>query len=176
MTAAAPRTVEAAVGGVQASFFGHSYPLLRPLVRAETDLLPLASPDDIAAMKLAAIASRGNRRDFIDLWVILRSGRTLPEVLDLFSRKSATRDQGHVLRSLVYFDDADLDPPLRLLVELDWEQIKTGLRPAVAAYVRQREGGALTEAIHNPILPYGETAIHEAQCRRSRSPAPSRSM
>ena len=31
--------------------------------------LPLADPDDIAAMKLAAVAGRGSRKDFVDLYV-----------------------------------------------------------------------------------------------------------
>jgi Nucleotidyl transferase AbiEii toxin, Type IV TA system len=136
VTATAPRTVEVAIDGVPASFFGYPYPMLRPLVRVEPKLLPLASADDIAAMKLAAIASRGSRKDFIDLWTIVRRGRSLGECLDLFAEKFATRDLGHVLRSLTYFDEADGEPPLQLLDDIDWQWVKTDVSLAVEAYLR----------------------------------------
>ena len=35
------------------------------------------------------------------------------------------RDTGHVIRSLSYFDDADEEPELRMLIELDWERLKS---------------------------------------------------
>ena len=31
------------------------------------------------------------------------------------------------MRSLTYFDDADEEPPLRLLIDVDWEEIKGDL-------------------------------------------------
>jgi hypothetical protein len=127
ITSTSHRTVEAALAGVPVSFFGYSYPLVAPLVTAGPGLLSLASIDDIAAMKLAAIASRGSRKDFVDLWLILHHGRSAEQCLASFSRKFATRDLGHVVRSLVYFDDAEAEPPLRLLVEIAWQQVKDDL-------------------------------------------------
>jgi hypothetical protein len=35
------------------------------------------------------------------------------------------RDTGLVIRSLSYFDDADEEPQLRLLIEIDWERVKS---------------------------------------------------
>jgi hypothetical protein len=135
VTATAPRTVELVIEGVPATVFGYPYPLLEPTVEAEPGLLPLASPDDIAAMKLAAIASRGSRKDFVDLWVITQCCRTLGECLELYSRKFSTRDIGHLLRSLVYFDDADREPPLRMLMPIDWDLAKRELTEAVVKIV-----------------------------------------
>jgi hypothetical protein len=62
------------VDGVQMSFFGYDYPLLGPLVLWKDVGLHLANMKDIACMKLSAIASRGSRKDFVDL---LRTRRTL---------------------------------------------------------------------------------------------------
>jgi hypothetical protein len=45
---------------------------------------------------------------------------------------SSKRDIGHVVRSLVYFAEADDDPPLKLLEPISWEQVKTDLKAAVA--------------------------------------------
>jgi len=111
------------VDGVQVSFFAYRYPMLAPLIRPSDGLLPLAHPDDIAAMKLAAITSRGSRKDFIDLWCLIREGCSLDSCLGLFRRKYSSRDIGHVIRSLTYFDDADLDPEPRMLIKVSWEQI-----------------------------------------------------
>jgi hypothetical protein len=52
--------------------------------------------------------------------------------LELFKQKFSKRDVGHVVRSLVYFAEADDDPPLRLLQSISWDQVKTDLRAAVA--------------------------------------------
>ena len=59
--------------------------------------------------------------------------RSLSDYLDLFKTKFSKRDVGHVVLSLVYFAEADDDPPLRLLEPISWGQVKTDLRAAVAA-------------------------------------------
>ena len=51
---------------VPTSFFRYDYPLLRPLHESPWGL-SLADPEDIAVMKLAALAGRGSRKDFVDL-------------------------------------------------------------------------------------------------------------
>ncbi len=45
----------------------------------------------------------------------------------MLTGEPAARDVGHVVRSLTYFDDADEEPPLRLLIDVDWEEIKLDL-------------------------------------------------
>ncbi|MGA9753091.1 MAG: nucleotidyl transferase AbiEii/AbiGii toxin family protein [Acidobacteriota bacterium] len=128
VTYTAPETLYGQVGGVQISFIGSPVPLLGPLRAPAPGLLPLASRDDIAAMKLAAAAARGSRKDFIDLWVLITRHKPLPIYLDGFREKYRTHDVGHVVRSLVFFDDADAEPPLRLLGPIDWEQVKDDFR------------------------------------------------
>ena len=114
MTSTAPRTLYAVVGGVQVSFFGYGYPTLLAPDEPAPGLLPLASIPDIAAMKLAAIASRGSRKDFVDLWFLLEDHMSLGQALDAFRQKYEMADLGHVVRALVYFDDADSEPELRI--------------------------------------------------------------
>jgi len=126
-TSISPRTLYLQVQGTTVSLFGYSYPLVASLLRPDSSLLPLASREDIVAMKLAAIASRGSRKDFIDLWLLATRYWPLPDCLELYRRKFAARDIGHVVRSLTYFDDADEEPPLRLLIDVDWEEIKLDL-------------------------------------------------
>jgi predicted nucleotidyltransferase component of viral defense system len=125
VTMTSSRTVYITTGGVQVSFFGYDYPQLEKVLECGEGLLPLAHTDDIAAMKLAAIASRGSRKDFVDLWLLVARHRSLQDYLDLFKRKYRMRDTGHVVRSLSYFDDADEEPELRMLIDLDWERVKS---------------------------------------------------
>jgi predicted nucleotidyltransferase component of viral defense system len=120
------------ISGIRVSLIRYRYPLIRPTLQPEADGLRLADRDDIATMKLSAITNRGSRKDFIDFWQLLDRHRTLPEYLDLFRQKFSKRDVGHVVRSLVYFTEADEDPPLRLLEPISWEQVKADLRVAVS--------------------------------------------
>jgi hypothetical protein len=137
ITSTAARTVFARVDGVQVTFFGYSYPLLTPPVEVEAGIVPLASAADIGAMKLAAIASRGARKDFVDLWLILARHHGLAALLDVFKRKFATRDLGHIVRSLVYFADADEEPPLPTRLDVSWTVMKRDLERWVAELVTQ---------------------------------------
>ena len=131
VTSVSAGTLYVEVLGVQVSVIEYGYPLLGPTVSSNGSGLVLASRDDIATMKLSAIASRGSRKDFVDLWVLLSRHRSLREYLKLFEQKFAVRDVGHVVRSLVHFDDAESDPPLRLLADIEWELVKRDFRSHV---------------------------------------------
>ena len=116
-------TLHAQAKGTRISFFEYPYPLLRPVQLFGN--VRIADPVDIGCMKLSAIASRGSRRDFFDLYVIAR-GRGLPRLLDLFDRKySKIRySRLQLLKSLVYFEDAEADPMPQALVDFNWNQVK----------------------------------------------------
>lgn len=128
VTSTAPRTLYGTLEGVQVSFFGYTYPCLEAPERPDPGLLPIATVEDIAAMKLAAIALRGSRKDFVDLWFLIRGGLPLAEAVHLFERKYAAIDVGHVVRSLTYFDDAELEPELRMLRPASWARVKDDMR------------------------------------------------
>jgi hypothetical protein len=83
---------------------------------------------DLACMKLSAIASRGAARDFWDLHSIVQmTGKPLGEYLAAFQSKFALVDIGHVVRSLVYFGDADTEPPPSGPTREHWSTIKRDL-------------------------------------------------
>ena len=86
----------------------------------------LADVRDIALMKLAAISGRGSRKDFIDLYTILRDKPALSEYFSLLPRKY-TPDRintYHILKSLTYFSDAEKEPTPRMFEPFDWEECK----------------------------------------------------
>ena len=82
---------------------------------------------DIAAMKIDAIASRGAKRDFVDLYFICGAGYTLGEILKFYHKKygaAASANGIHIQKSLVFFNDAEPDKMPKMLKEAEWEEIK----------------------------------------------------
>lgn len=117
-------TIYLDINSVQVSFIGYDYPmLLPPLLWKEYDIY-LAAIDDIACMKLSAIAGRGSRKDFIDLYIIIKKFKPLKAYLDLFMKKYSQRDIGHIVRSLVFFEDADDEPDVKMNMSINWSEIK----------------------------------------------------
>ena len=116
-------TLHLHVGMTKVSFLGYHYPLLFPL--SAYSGIKVADPRDIAAMKLTAIASRGTKRDFVDLYVLCQRYR-LKELIGLFEQKFGQTEYNpvHLLKSLTYFRDADKEPMPHMLQPLTWEQVK----------------------------------------------------
>ena len=116
------------INGIKVDIINYSYPWLHQANKA--DDLRLASIEDIAAMKLAAISGRGTRKDFIDIHFLLRQF-SLQEMLDLYTAKYADGSVFMILKSLIYFDDAENDPEPFMFETIDWNLIKSELRDEV---------------------------------------------
>lgn len=116
-------TIDLEVKTVKVSFLEYHYPLLTQLLDFEN--IKVASVLDIACMKLSAISSRGTRKDFFDLFFILEK-YSLKEILRSFEKKyvNVHYNKVHILKSLLYFSDAELDPEPDMLVKTNWGQIK----------------------------------------------------
>jgi hypothetical protein len=116
------QTLHCHVQGVKVSFIGYAYPLLAPLGKLAG--VSVADPIDIACMKISAISSRGTRRDFVDLYALARK-QGLETLLAAFERKFAnTRfNLVHVLKSLVYFSDAEKDPMPDMVAQISWNEV-----------------------------------------------------
>lgn len=106
-------------------------PLSPPAPHEQSEGFPVAGLRDLAAMKLAAIARRGVRRDLWDLVAIADAGMGLEGCLAAYRERYGRReaDLYHVLRALTYFDDAEREPALpRGMTEPDWSALKARLR------------------------------------------------
>lgn len=125
-------TLHARVFKVRVSFIEYRYPLLRPTTAWRDEGVNLASLEDLASMKLAAIAQRGSRKDFVDVFALGRH-ISLARALRHFSKKYGTRDVGHVLYALTYFDDAEREPMPRMLRPWEWTDIKREIQRQVRA-------------------------------------------
>ena len=91
----------------------------------------LAALDDLAAMKLAAVCQRTSKKDYVDVWALLKSGRTLRGMLTAYQRKFDIEDVAHVLYRLADFDDVDAQPLPRMRWKTTWKQVKESLGQAI---------------------------------------------
>jgi len=119
-----PNTLWIDVEDVPISFMRFPYPCLLP---TEPGLgFPIATLADIAAMKIEAIASRGARKDFYDLYFICKESGGLQFALEAFEKRyrSAHPDLMHRLKALTFFDDAEAEPDPILLKRVDWQLVR----------------------------------------------------
>lgn len=110
--------------GTKFSLFKYPYPLVYPL--SEYRAIRIADIRDIAAMKLDAVASRGTKRDFIDLYFICTAGNTLPDLMAIYDKKYKVLASNlmHIRKSLVFFDDAETDAMPEMLKKVTWQVVK----------------------------------------------------
>ncbi|TRX40390.1 nucleotidyl transferase AbiEii/AbiGii toxin family protein [Flavobacterium restrictum] len=79
---------------------------------------------DIAAMKLNAIAGRGSKKDFIDLYYLLNDF-TLRQMVAFYKEKYFDGSEFMVLKSLSYFGEANEQPqPQMMQLSFNWETCK----------------------------------------------------
>ena len=83
-------TIVGILNKTKIGIFVYQYPLLQPLLDFEN--FKIASILDIACMKLDAAASRGSRRDFVDLYFVCKTKMSLPSILTAFKKKYAGID------------------------------------------------------------------------------------
>lgn len=141
ITQEAPGTLDILIDEVKVSFLSYQYSLVDQAVTFENT--KVASILDIACMKLSAISSRGAQKDFVDLYYILNQGYSLYDLLELFEKKftGVSYNQLHILKSLVYFDDAENDPEPEYLIkpERNWGKIKERLQEEVRTFLKQHQ-------------------------------------
>ncbi len=120
----AENTIIGKLDDIKISFFTLPYALLEPTAKQEN--IAVAQLTDLAAMKILAISDRGTKRDFIDLYWLCQKFKSLEELLFIFQKKFGEYDYNiyHIIKSLVYFGDADTDAMPQMRVNLKWETVK----------------------------------------------------
>ena len=107
------------------SLFLYRYKLLEPTTKFNN--FQIASLKDILAMKLEAISGRGLKRDFYDVYMICNMQKwDLKEIIKINDEKYERFGSftPHLLRSVVYFDDAERFSERSKEVENEWDRVK----------------------------------------------------
>jgi hypothetical protein len=114
-------TLEFQLRNVKVSFFEYPYKVLDNFNYYNS--VQIASVMDISAMKLAAIASRAEKKDYYDLVEILTRNK-FKTIIEAFQRKFGKHiDLYHIVKALCYFEDVE-NSPEPLNAKLSWQEIK----------------------------------------------------
>lgn len=94
------------------------------------------SNKDIAAMKINAILGRGVKKDFWDLYQLLKI-YSLNEIITFYNQKYPNQQLLiSVPNALTYFEDADDSPDPICLQGLNWEDVKAFIKLKVREYLK----------------------------------------
>lgn len=119
------------INGIKVDFVNYAYPWIEDAC-VESGIR-LATPPDVAAMKVNAIEGRGSRKDFVDMYVLLQH-YSLAQILDFYKHKYPEHSEFRALRSLAYFEDAETQFMPNMFIPTDWEAMKAAIEAAVADY------------------------------------------
>ncbi len=132
-------TLNGSVSKIPVSFFEYQYPLLQKEIFWSEVGCRLTSPSDIACMKLSAIAQRGHKKDFVDLYALGTKSLSLKQMLSCYQKKYSLKDIGHVLFALSYFDDAEKERMPVMAWRTQWKTIKTTIQAWVKTFADLRK-------------------------------------
>jgi predicted nucleotidyltransferase component of viral defense system len=126
-------TFELLVNNVYLSCFYYPYPLIGKLKKFNNILI--ASIQDISAMKALAIGQRGTKRDFIDIYYLIKIFG-LKKILSWAKKKYPEYSEMVFLKGLVYFEDAEREERNVEIVDksISWYKIKKEIIEAVRKY------------------------------------------
>jgi len=119
-------TLNGILNHVRISFLSYKYSVLNPFLNYKN--IKIAHELDIAAMKLSAISGRGNKKDFIDLYFILKK-YSLDTILRFYEKKygKGLANDYHLIKSLVYFADAEEQAMPKMIEQIEWERVKADI-------------------------------------------------
>jgi len=106
---------------IKIDFLRHNYKIIKSSVIE--DGVRLHSIEDVAAMKLNAILNRGAKKDFYDIYELLKH-YSLHELVSYFKIKYPNTNVLMLIKSLDYFLDADVEPDPIALNKVKWIDIK----------------------------------------------------
>ncbi|MBA7552078.1 hypothetical protein ES705_44632 [subsurface metagenome] len=109
------------IKGVKVSFLFYQIPLIYPVVKFGK--IKVADWQDIMAEKFKVLSQRGSRKDFYDVYACFNiQNLSIAECISILKRRFAKNNINyyHILKSLVYFEDAENEPELVLLKPVEW--------------------------------------------------------
>ncbi len=127
-------TLKGSIDNIKIDLISHKYSKVKPII--ETENIRMYSIEDIAAMKLNAISGNGTRsKDFIDIYFLLKQ-YTINELLNFYKIKYKTRNLIHVVKSLNYFEDINIQdwPDMILEKKLTLLKVKQTIETEVIKF------------------------------------------
>ncbi|MBL7817090.1 MAG: nucleotidyl transferase AbiEii/AbiGii toxin family protein [Saprospiraceae bacterium] len=129
-----PPFLQLRLNDVKLDFLKYPYPFVQDY--REIEGVRLVSIENIGTMKLTAIARRGAKKDFFDIYFLLERF-TLAQLIEHFEQTLPHVDPFHIIKSLTYFDDADKELNPEMLIKVSWQTVKKTIEKKVEAYLKQ---------------------------------------
>ena len=84
------------------------------------------SVKDIGVMKITTISQRGRKRDFFDLYWCAKNVEPLEEIIKKLPAQYPfiAHNYHHLMKALVYFEDAEKDAEPEVFFDASWKKIK----------------------------------------------------
>jgi len=117
---------------IKIDYLRYNYPLIKEI--NTIDKIKLFSVQDIAAMKLNAIINRGAKKDFYDIFELLQHYE-LTELIDFYKIKYPEMNTMILIKSLQYFDDAELNPEPISLRKINWQDVKKHINKQIKNFI-----------------------------------------
>jgi len=121
------------IKNIKVEFIGFRYPLLKDIETKNE--IRLFSFEDTIAAKLNAVLGRGSKKDFYDIYEILKK-HSLSTILDHFKKKFNQENVFPLLKSLNYFEDAENEPNPLSLKNISWEEVKKEINTKLLEYYK----------------------------------------
>lgn len=114
-------TIHCELQEVKLSFLFYQQPLTYSAIKWKS--LHVADYRDIAAEKFKTISQRGSKKDFYDLYAVLKMKLSIDEACIIFKERfySSGINMYHVLKGITFFEDAEYEPsPMLVKKGVDW--------------------------------------------------------
>ena len=123
------QTLIVEIEGVKVDFIRFRYPFAQDVQIIEG--IRLTHIQDIACMKIDAIMGRGKKKDFCDLYFLLKK-YSLKNIMACYQQMFQHSTLFHVYKSLTWFEDADMDVELFVFdKKYKWENAKKAIIKSV---------------------------------------------
>src|ERR1700761_8011840 len=99
------------------------------------DNIPFADTKDLIALKLNAVKGRGVKKDFWDIAKLLKI-YSFEDLFQFYHDRYTYDDTFAVIRSVIYFTDAENSIAPESLDDMTWEKVKTIITRAFDDYYR----------------------------------------
>ncbi len=127
----AKNTLTLSVSSVKIDFIRHNYPLLNSIQKMGG--IEILSVEDIAAMKLNSTMNRGSKKYFYDIFELLNHFN-LEELISFHASKYDFSSQLILLKSLIYFEDAEQEPDPVSVKNITWGAVKNKIVETVRGF------------------------------------------
>jgi hypothetical protein len=128
---------------VKISFIRFPYKMIDKEIKTSFNI-KMAGLKDAAAMKLSAVTGRTSKKDFVDIYFLLKEKFSFGDIISFYIQKYGREIYNEVIltKSLMAFEITDNKGMPSMLKPFDWNNAKKYILEEAARYFRSHASGA----------------------------------